>query len=210
MVRELAQVIDVKHGFAFEGRYFSDEPPGDILLTPGNFLVGGGFKDHNAKYYNGAVPADFILSPHDLLLTMTDLSKAADTLGFPAMVPVPPSGRHYLHNQRIGKVVITDPRAANAMFLYRVFCSDSYRHEILASASGTTVKHTSPSRIKAYRTVFPPPKVLEMFEAITKPWRLRAVQNRCESLTLAGIRDALLPKLLSGELSVGAAKEAAA
>lgn len=38
--------------------------------------------------------------------------------------------------------------------------------------------------------------------------RVRA--NRCESSILAALRDALLPKLLSGELSVAAAEEAIA
>ena len=40
----LATVIDVKHGFAFPGENIRDEPPGDILLTPGNFAIGGGFR----------------------------------------------------------------------------------------------------------------------------------------------------------------------
>ena len=100
----LGDLIDVKHGFAFQGEFIHDEPLGDILLTPGNFAIGGGFKGDKFKYYDGTVPDDFVLEEGDLLVTMTDLSKQSDTLGFPAVVPSRSDGRRYLHNQRLGKV----------------------------------------------------------------------------------------------------------
>jgi len=150
----LGEVIDIKHGYAFEGRYFSDEPPGDVLLTPGNFAIGGGFKADKFKYYNGPIPEDFVLAEGDLIVTMTDLSKQADTLGYPALIPRS-DGPRFLHNQRLGKIVIHDDRL-DKEFLYYVLCSNRYRNEVLASATGTTVKHTSPNRIKAFRFAAPP------------------------------------------------------
>jgi type I restriction enzyme, S subunit len=35
-------------------------------------------------------------------------------------------------------------------------CSQEYRHEVLASSTGTTVKHTSPERIKRFHFLCPP------------------------------------------------------
>src|SRR6266478_6385794 len=101
----LADVIDVKHGFAFQGEFIHEEPRGDILLTPGNFAIGGGFKGDKFKYFDGAVPEGYVLKEGELVLTMTDLSKQADTLGYPAIVPKP-RGPRFLHNQRLGKVLI--------------------------------------------------------------------------------------------------------
>ena len=152
----LADLIDIKHGFAFKGTFINEEEGGDVLLTPGNFAIGGGFKDDKFKYYHGSYPEEFILSSGDLLVTMTDLSKQADTLGYPAVVPTCAEGFRYLHNQRLGKVVIKDKRSLNASYLYYVMCSAEYRHEVLASATGTTVKHTSPERIKRFRFHLPP------------------------------------------------------
>ena len=153
----LADLIDIRHGFAFKGAFISEEECGDVLLTPGNFAIGGGFKDDKFKYYHGSYPEEFVLSGGDLLVTMTDLSKQADALGYPAFVPTCPEGRHYLHNQRLGKVVIKDKGSLNARYLYYVLCSEEYRHEVLASATGTTVKHTSPERIKRFRFHLPSP-----------------------------------------------------
>ncbi len=152
---KLSELIDVKHGFAFPGENIRDEPPGDILLTPGNFAVGGGFKGDKYKYFQGQVPEEYVLHENDLIVTMTDLSKQADTLGYPALVPKPQQSR-FLHNQRLGKVLIRDSAKVDKQFLSYLLRTPEYRHEVLASATGTTVKHTSPSRILAFKTSIPP------------------------------------------------------
>jgi type I restriction enzyme S subunit len=101
----LKEVMDIKHGFAFPGENIRDVPPGDILLTPGNFAIGGGFKGDKYKYFDGVVPDEYVLNEGDLIVTMTDLSKQSDTLGYPAFVPES-LGPRFLHNQRLGKVLI--------------------------------------------------------------------------------------------------------
>ena len=152
----LGDLINIKHGFAFKGSFFRDEPQGDVLLTPGNFAIGGGFKEGKLKYYDGVIPEEFVLQEGDLLVTMTDLSKQSDTLGYPAFVPADTDGRSFLHNQRLGKVVSKNYRDIYLRYIYYVMCSDEYRAEVLASATGTTVKHTSPGRIKQFRFSLPP------------------------------------------------------
>ena len=153
----LGDLIDIKHGFAFKGQFIHDESGGDVLLTPGNFSIGGGFKSDKLKYYYSSVPDEYVLGEGDLLVTMTDLSKQSDTLGFPAFVPPCPNGRRYLHNQRLGKVLIREPTKTSKTYIYYVMCGEEYRNEVLASATGTTVKHTSPNRIKQFRFLCAPP-----------------------------------------------------
>ena len=154
--QSLGELIDIKHGFAFKGEFFQDNAVGDILLTPGNFAVGGGFKPDKFKFYNGPVPDESVLSQGDLIITMTDLSKNGDTLGYPAIVPSSDEGYRFLHNQRLGKVIIKNSDALDSGYLYYLMCSQNYRHEVLASATGTTVKHTAPERIKRFRFGLPP------------------------------------------------------
>jgi type I restriction enzyme S subunit len=143
----------VKHGFAFEGQYFSDELPGPVLVTPGNFRIGGGFNRQALKYYHGDIPRGYELSPGDLVVTMTDLSKSGDTLGYAARIPN--DGRRYLHNQRIGKILDSSKGSLSLDFAYWLLRSSDYRAEVLAGATGSTVRHTSPSRIKAFRFHLP-------------------------------------------------------
>ena len=42
--KSIGDLADIKHGFAFKGEFFRTEPTPDVLLTPGNFAIGGGFK----------------------------------------------------------------------------------------------------------------------------------------------------------------------
>jgi type I restriction enzyme, S subunit len=152
---KLGDLIEIKHGFAFKGKYFSEEETELILLTPGNFKIGGGFSGDKYKFYQNInnFPEEYILDPGDLLITMTDLSKNGDTLGYPAIVPQIPS-KKLLHNQRLGKVSVKDKRL-DKDFLYYLLCSNKYRHHILATATGSTVKHTSPKRILDFEFYLP-------------------------------------------------------
>ena len=154
----LGEVARVKHGFAFDGQWFVEEPSRDVLVTPGNFEIGGGFKLDKLKYYRGPVPDEYVLSEGDLIVTMTDLSKASDTLGYSAVVPRRDPLR-FLHNQRTGKLEITRLDLVDKEFLYWLLRTPQYRAEVLASATGTAVKHTAPSRIEAFR--FVPPELME-------------------------------------------------
>jgi len=149
--RRLGDLFRIKHGYAFKGQYFSDAGP-YILLTPGNFYDGGGFKKkgEKEKYYTGAVPEDFILTRGDLLVAMTE--QAEGLLGSSAIVP---ESSRYLHNQRLG--LVTDLKEkADKKFLYYLFNTWQVRSQIRASASGVKVRHTSPSRIYEVEVETPP------------------------------------------------------
>lgn len=140
----LGDYINVKHGFAFKGDYISTEDNGVVLVTPGNFAIGGGFKENKCKFFTNDYPEEYVLKPNDLIVTMTDLSKAGDTLGYGALIPE--SSRIYLHNQRIGLIEIKSDLISKD-YLYWFMRTSKYQKQIVATASGSTVKHTSPSRI---------------------------------------------------------------
>lgn len=168
----LDDLITVQHGFAFKGEYFVDYVTSDVLVTPGNFSIGGGFQLGKVKFYDGPVPAEYILSPGDVIVTMTDLSKQADTLGYSATVP--DSDFRFLHNQRVGKVTLKD-HSADLSFIAWIMRTNGYRHEVLGSATGSTVKHTSPGRILSYRFKLPPVAEQQRISAV-----LSALDNKIE------------------------------
>ena len=149
----LGDLVSIKHGFAFPGSGFSDNSALPMLLTPGNFALGGGFQGGKTRSFAGDFDSAYVLSPGDLVVSMTDLSREGATLGNLALVP---SEGIYLHNQRIGLVSILRTDLATKEFLnYRLRLPD-YRTHILGTATGSTVRHTSPDRIKAFPLVLPP------------------------------------------------------
>lgn len=186
----LAEIIAVKHGFAFSGEKIHEGPPGDILLTPGNFAIGGGFKGDKFKYYDGAVPVEYVLNEGDLIVTMTDLSKQSDTLGYPAIVPAS-RGPRFLHNQRLGRILIKENAGVDKTFLFYLLCTAEYRHEVLASSTGTTVKHTSPGRILAHKATFPPLPEQKAIGEVLRRMDDKIELNRKTSETLEAMARAL-------------------
>ena len=151
---KLGDLIDVKHGYAFKGEFISSEPNNNILVTPGNFNIGGGYKNDKIKYYKGEYPKNYILKEDDVVVTMTDLSQETDTLGFSAKIPKQ-NGVRYLHNQRIGLVDFIS-KDADENFIYWLMRTKDYQGFIIGSASGTSIMHTAPSRIKEYCFLLPP------------------------------------------------------
>lgn len=200
---QLQSIINVTHGYAFQGSNFSEHPTSRVLATPGNFRIGGGIKFDKLKYYGEDAPlqSSYVLQSMDLILTMTDLSKMCDTLGFPAFVPKL-NGLTFLHNQRIGKVVPTG-HFFPKHFLYCMFCGDEYRQHVVGAATGTSVKHTSPKRILNYTTPIPiRGALINTFEEFAEPifQQINVLLEMNQKLRAA--RDLLLPKLMSGEIAV--------
>ncbi|TXH13092.1 MAG: restriction endonuclease subunit S [Hyphomicrobiaceae bacterium] len=146
----LGDLFKVKHGFAFDGKFFTSEG-NYILLTPGNFHDQGGFKlKDKEKYFVGEIPEDYVLKKGDLIVAMTE--QAEGLLGSSALIP---SSNRFLHNQRLG--LITDWRSneIDVQFLYYLFNTHVVRSQIRASATGTKVRHTSPTRIGEVKVCIP-------------------------------------------------------
>ena len=150
--RKLGEVIDIENGYAFKSEYFSEEEKRHIVLTPGSVKIGGGFQKDKGRYYDvsGVFPEKFIFKPGNIFITMTDLTPTAQSLGYPAIVPK--DDNVYLHNQRLGKIINT---TTNPEFLYTLLTTDTYHKEIVSSASGTTVKHSSVSKILDFKNAIP-------------------------------------------------------
>ncbi|WP_047451240.1 restriction endonuclease subunit S [Alistipes sp. ZOR0009] len=150
----LGDIFKVKHGFAFKGTYITTVQNNKILVTPGNFHIGGGFKSDKFKYLNSdEFPKEYILSPGDIVVTMTDLSKDSDTLGYSAKIPYT-NNVHYLHNQRIGLLKFKNNNF-EPDFIYWYLRTKEYQAYIVGSASGTSIMHTSPSRIEEFVGLLP-------------------------------------------------------
>ena len=159
---KLGELLKIKHGFAFLGEHFASTGT-HVVLTPGNFLEKGGFKEKadKAKWYNGQIPDDYVLNEGDLIVAMTE--QAEGLLGSSALIP---RSGVYLHNQRLGLVQIRDQKLADQHFIYYLFNSKPVRQQIRGSASGTKIRHTAPSRIADVKVRVPPLPVQQRIAGI--------------------------------------------
>ncbi len=100
--------------------------------------------------------------------------------------------------------IVLRPRAGvPATWPYLLARNDSFRAFLITSMTGTSGRQrVPPSVVSRWQIATPPQQVLEAFGSATIPLfdRIRALD--LESDTLRGLRDALLPKLVSGELRI--------
>jgi type I restriction enzyme S subunit len=79
----------------------------------------------------------------------------------------------------------------------------SVAHEnIVSRANGSTFLEISKTNFRPIPVVAPPAEVMHRFEQLARPFYERIVKCARESERLSALRDALLPKLISGELRV--------
>lgn len=194
--REIGKSIKIKHGFAFKSEFFCDEGP-YILLTPGNFFEAGGFRDRGdrQKYYTGETPEEYILNAGSLLIAMTE--QAPGLLGSPLIVP---ESNLYLHNQRLGLAVPKEP--IHTRFLFHLFNQKSIRQIIHSKATGTKVRHTSPTKLESIVVGSPPIDLQNQFAAIVEKVESLKSRYRHSLADLETLYGALSQKAFKGELDL--------
>jgi type I restriction enzyme S subunit len=68
--------------------------------------------------------------------------------------------------------------------------------------AGSAVPTLNRNHVHNLPTIVPSPRLVEVFDSIVTPLMKRQRSGELQALTLAAIRDTLLPKLISGELSL--------
>jgi type I restriction enzyme S subunit len=94
----------------------------------------------------------------------------------------------------------------NKEFCYAVVDSDAFTDWLLAHITGSTGsrQRTIPSKTLDFLITVPPDKVIQDFCTNVAPMYQQIEKNQLENRTLQQTRDTLLPRLMSGELTIEA------
>ena len=93
---------------------------------------------------------------------------------------------------------------------YKAFTFFSAKRSIQSlsdKASGSAQQNLNKGLVEGHQTILPAETILVIYEELAFPLMLKWIENMRESVMLAETRDTLLPKLLSGELSISAATD---
>lgn len=192
---------DIEHGFAFPGHQFTDKEVGPVLLVPGNFHREGGlyFTPENTKYFSGKYPQQYVLAYGDVLIVMTDLSPMTLILGRTVVLD---EEFKVLHNQRIGKFRFRKDGLWDAAFFAETLSQDAVRLKVIAEATGTTVRHTSPDRIKSCYVARPRLQEQQFAAQRIAVLDLRRKREETNFLKLKQTKSGLMDDLLTGRVRV--------
>ena len=89
-------------------------------------------------------------------------------------------------------------------FLFGTLYMDRFFDYMVAGSKGTKMPRGDKQQIMNYPVVLPDKESLDLFNGLIAPMLDQIATKRTESNRLAALRDALLPKLMSGELDVSA------
>lgn len=147
--------------------------------------VGGAIKSQKSRVPPGAVLLSK-LNPEIERVWLVDVQpddRAVSSTEFLVLRPRPPYGRAYV---------------------YCLSRSPALRRKLEGLVTGTSKSHQRAQAASIIRLamVRPSRALLEHFSRIAEPLLARTLECRRETCTLTAIRDALLPKLISGEMRV--------
>jgi len=159
----------------------------------------GGFRRSGLKRYVGEYKDSHIARKGDIVMAVTDMTQERRIVARAALVPTLASD-FSIFSMDLVKI---EPKAdMPKTFLYSFLRFSSFADEVKQHANGANVLHLSPDRISEYQFAVPPTGVVSKFAEFASPVieQMNALENRIGNLRHT--RDLLLPRLLSGQISV--------
>ena len=102
-------------------------------------------------------------------------------------------------NQQINSIIPKDGFSPYYIYLLMQTLSDTINK---LGQSGSTIVNLNKSQFGKIQVIIPALSVMIKFDKIVSPMFEKMLQNQMENLKLTSLRDALLPRLMSGELDV--------
>lgn len=102
-------------------------------------------------------------------------------------------------NQQINSIIPKDGFSPYYIYLLMQTLSDTINK---LGQSGSTIVNLNKSQFGKIQVIIPALSVMIKFDKIVSPMFEKMLQNQMEDLKLTSLRDALLPRLMSGELDV--------
>ena len=176
-------------------------------------FVNDGVPVISGQHLNGTILDDkeyrFITEEHAEKLSKANVQRGdvvfthAGSIGQVACIPPTSQFGRYVISQR-QFYMRCDISQISPSFIVHFFKTPEGQHQLLANTSSTGVPSISRpvTYLRSIEICIPPKTLWRQFDEIADGLYLKAGRNTDEARTLAAQRDALLPKLVSGELRV--------
>lgn len=204
-VDQVGNHIDVTKGKSYKSAELQESTT--ALVTLKSFKRGGGYRMDGLKEYTGKYKPQQVIEAGDLVMSLTDVTQAAEIVGKPALVIDAPQYDTLVASL---DVAILRPKETDAkQYFYGLMSTYRFHRYAESFATGTTVLHLSPKGITTFEFACPSAELVKKYHEFAAPIFAKIEANILESQELAKLRDTLLPKLLSGEIELGQTEEMA-
>ena len=191
----IGDYCSIKSGFAFKSSWWQNTGVRVIKIKN---IEPSGLNLQECSFVSEdkvSIAKEFIVKGGDLLIAMTGA-----TIGKFAIVPH--VDEILLVNQRVGKFFLGDNPLEKLPFIYCTLKQPEVVSEIINRGQGSAQPNISGNDIMSITCTYPDENIIAGFNNICRPYFEKIITNQYENTRLAAIRDALLPKLMSGEIDV--------
>ena len=195
-----------ERGLSYSGEGLCDDRSGLPMHNLNSIYEGGGYKHAGIKYYAGDYREKHLVEPGDMIVTNTEQGFDHLLIGYAAIVPKC-FGLTGLYSHHIYRVRSKSASPFSPHYLVELFNNRRWHYWISGFSNGTTINMLPKDALEMPMLVVPPVTLVTKFTNLAEAAHIRIEENIQQSRTLAAVRDALLPKLLSGEIRVGAAEK---
>lgn len=179
---DIYSISNIIYGAPFASKLFNTEKKGLPIIRIRDLK-----NQHSDTYTEEIHPKAYIIKAGDIVVGMDGEFR-----------PYIWGNDEGLLNQRV--CVFENKRSLGKMFLYLTI--KPLLNRVEQTEVATTVIHIGKQDFDAFRFSMPSNSILDKFDAVTQPIYNKIVSNSLENTRLASLRDALLPKLMSGEIDV--------
>ena len=202
-VKTFSECVEVVRGLSYKGSGLSSD--GVPMHNLNSIYEGGGYKHDGLKGYDGEHKSQHVVRAGDLIVANTEQGHDRLLIGYAAIVPTS-FVNETLFSHHIYRVRPKDCMALTSNYLCQLL-NTRVMHEIVSGfANGTTVNMLPVDALQTPQLIVPAKPILAAFNDLAEAAHKRHEGMIDESRTLAALRDALLPNLISGELRVRGAK----
>lgn len=185
-------------GKSYTGEELTDDPEHMPFINLKSFHRGGGYREDGLKYYSGRYKPEQVVHQNDVVMAVTDMTQDRAIVGQVARMP--DLGER-------GAVISLDtvklvPKAIHKTFLYAYFRYSGFANFVKEFANGANVLHLKPDLITQQKIIIPPVQLQHEFALVVEPLYAEADLLGKANGKLVKLRDTLLPRLISGRLSV--------
>ncbi|MDE0365403.1 MAG: restriction endonuclease subunit S [Gammaproteobacteria bacterium] len=200
-VRPLVEHVTVSKGLSYKGAGLAKPDSGMPLHNLNSIKEGGGYKSDGLKYYSGKYRQRHVIQPGDLIVANTEQGFNHLLIGYSAIVPKW-SGRNALFSHHIFLIKMMPQSPLSKLWLHYAISASWVGEAARRFSNGTTVNMLPADAFNLADTIVPPRKLVDAFSKTVDPM-LQQQEHAVVCLrNLAALRDALLPKLMSGDLRV--------
>jgi type I restriction enzyme S subunit len=196
-VTQLGLHVSVAKGISYKGDDLGSA--GMPFHNLNSISEGGGYKYNGIKYYTGGFAERHKVEPGDLIVANTEQGHERLLIGYAALIPKL-FGTTGVFSHHLYRVRISGDDGISPAFLCLLLNSPAMHEIVSGFANGTTVNMLPVRALQDSTFVLPPSPLLRAFNAMVKPMLDRSEVLEVENRTLRAFRNALLPKLISGEV----------